>query len=156
MIEVEQTILTKEEGGNCFAACLASILETPLDVVPNAATYWARGDFDGGWEVIEQWLLDLGVVLESYAVEDLRGWWPTGYWGGIVPSEFLEGETHATVFEGQRFRWNPRPGGRDYYLGEVVTVDRLIVADPARLARSLARLSPSVADEIRPYLRLAG
>lgn len=41
MIGVHQTVLTVP-GGNCFEACIASLLEVPIDAVPYFATREGR------------------------------------------------------------------------------------------------------------------
>lgn len=55
MKPVDQTITTHPEG-NCFPACLASILEIPLEEVPHA-----KGE---GWQYYyNQWLRPRGLAL---------------------------------------------------------------------------------------------
>jgi hypothetical protein len=146
VIGVHQTILTKEEGGNCFAACLASILEVPLVAVPNAAVLWAQGEVDEGWSLINDWLASLGLRIGSFD-GDPDGWLPHGYWIAIVPSLKLPGETHAVVFQGRDFVWDPRADAeRARTLDEVIAVDALFCLDPALLARALPLIREKAAE----------
>ena len=139
MIPVKQTILSADEGGNCFAACLASILELPVRVVPNAAAEWIKGDSDehlnAGWALIRSWLYGLGLDVQCFD----ESWRPSGYWIAIVDSPRFPGKTHAVVFEGESFVWDPHPEapGDGSDLGEPTSVYVLIARDPAMLAREL-------------------
>lgn len=56
MKPVDQTIMTPPKG-NCVAACIASILELPLDEVPNFI--WR----DTFWEDLNDWLAKRGLYL---------------------------------------------------------------------------------------------
>lgn len=54
MIPVRQTILTAP-GGNCFAACVASVLDAPLETVPHFFRECAAGDSmwtQGQWDEV--------------------------------------------------------------------------------------------------------
>ena len=53
MKPVDQTILTAP-GGNCFAACVASILELPLADVPNFCSE------ERWWNALQIWLCAIG------------------------------------------------------------------------------------------------
>lgn len=62
MIPIDQTEFSTKEGtfGNCFSACLASILEMPIEKVPNFMT------LSNGEDVIKgasQWLIQYGFIL---------------------------------------------------------------------------------------------
>lgn len=80
MIPVFQTRYAAETFGNCFEACIASILELPLAAIPDRAALvdadaWAdrvsRARLDGG----EQAVGDLDLPIEYHRGEDeLRAW----------------------------------------------------------------------------------
>lgn len=114
--EGEQT----DEGGDCFAACLASILELPIDGFPNMLDSRPYGN--GGW--FHRWQFWL---YEHYRAELM--WWETrdempdpkaglAWWIAGVRI----GETqHAVVFHKDEFRWDPAPEGskRTWTLADV-------------------------------------
>ena len=86
MKPVDQTVF--EDGkGNCLAACVASILELPIEVVPNFAEH---GFLDG----VRAWLKQLGFELVRV--------YPTG---------------EASIFANAPAivaGWSPRGGGKQH------------------------------------------
>lgn len=92
-----------DEGGDCFAACLASILELPIEGFPN----FLAGDYEGHW--YNRWQ---AWLYENYRAE-LIYWetdWPDptqiGWWVG----EVMPGTTpHSVLFHRDEFRWDPAP-----------------------------------------------
>lgn len=90
MIEVAQTTFGNP-GGNCFEACIASLLEIDIATVPYC----------------QRFLAEYGVELMTWAVAKCGGWRPSGFWiGGI---DVAAGWGHATVWKGDRMVWNPDP-----------------------------------------------
>lgn len=68
MIPVDQTMFRPSEGdgaGNCLAACIASVLELPLEDVPNFAALSQEEWFTA----LQTWLRDrgLGIIVWSTA-----------------------------------------------------------------------------------------
>jgi hypothetical protein len=66
MKPVKQTKLASPEGislGNCLAACLASMLEIPLWMVPPFEEMYARPDWR---ERIDKWLARMFVVRRAF------------------------------------------------------------------------------------------
>lgn len=102
--EGEQT----DEGGDCFAACLASLLELPIDGFPNFLDSRPLGNV--GW--YHKWQLWL---YEHYRAELL--YWETRdelpdpkmdlvWWiAGVMISNTL----HSVLFYKDEFRWDPAP-----------------------------------------------
>jgi hypothetical protein len=139
MIEVEQTIMSPPDG-NCFAACLASILELPLEVVPNLARFWHDGEWDRAWNKQQRWLERFGLRVTWAEPSDAKDWRPEGYW--ISTNNVGQGEhdQHATVWRGHEMVWNPCPGskadGSD--LGACTLIEYFIALDPAKIARTLS------------------
>ncbi len=94
------------ERGDCWDACLASILELPIEAVPvphsdDPAESW--------WDVSQ-------MALAAYGYEAVRideRWWPRGYWIAGVPSLNL-GPTvrHVVVMEGNAVAHDPSLGER--------------------------------------------
>ena len=84
MIPVYQTRTVANDGtGNCFNACVASILERPLrevcDVLPGHPNYW------GEWR---SWLATLGMEIEYMPLDQgpPKGFAiATGYGGRVYP-----------------------------------------------------------------------
>ena len=71
MKPVQQTIFSKGKG-NCYAACLATILELPLESVPNFCAM--KGDW---MDQANQWLsrCDLALWEQSLAADgSIPGW----------------------------------------------------------------------------------
>lgn len=97
-----------DEGGDCFAACLASILELPIDGFPNFLDSRPYGN--GGW--FHRWQLWL---YEHYRAELI--WWesretmpdPAGLAWWIASVRCGSGLFHAVVFYADEFRWDPAP-----------------------------------------------
>lgn len=158
MIPVKQTILTTEEGANCMAACLASILEVPLDDVPNAAVEWRKGtaaSLDRGWELLRSWLASLGLGITNFGDEqELEGWRPSGYWLAGIDSPRFPGESHVVVAYGPVLVFDPHPSVAEPDQAAAIRFCYVLSADdPARTARELPLRSRPIADELRPYLR---
>lgn len=118
MIPVDQTTFGNGTG-NCFQACLASILELKLDEVPNFCVKY--GD-DTWWPELIRWLtkLELGALYfeapgnsdretEEWADETF-GWMqkncPAIYWIGSGPN-YVTGESHSCVFRGRVMIFDP-------------------------------------------------
>lgn len=62
MKPVKQTIFG-ERTGNCFAACIASILEVPLDTVPNFCATSVTPEGQDWLMAANQWLAGKGLAL---------------------------------------------------------------------------------------------
>lgn len=107
-----------DEGGDCFAACIASILEVPIDGFPN---FLADGDYEGHWcHRWQQWL------YENYRAE-LRFWSGRSempdtsdlcWW---IAGVDINGTKHSVVFYKDEFRHDPAPEGcrREWTLADV-------------------------------------
>lgn len=95
-----------DERGDCFAACIASILGWPLAVIPNA-----HGE--GWFEVMDDALYARGYVL---GVLDPRYSPPRSLWIATVPSLNLPPEPngraslHCVVARGREFVHDPSLG----------------------------------------------
>ena len=113
MIPVYQTMTVGNDGcGNCFAACVASILELPLRAVcqalPGDKAFW------GPWR---EWLADRGLQIQEYRGEiSPKGWAIASGPGGRVYPEGhdLAGAPilhSAVAFNGEVLH-DPFPGGK--------------------------------------------
>lgn len=61
MFKVFQT--KKGIGGNCFQACVASMLDVPLWAIPDLANMHE----DGWWKKSQEWFRDIGIDAVVYA-----------------------------------------------------------------------------------------
>lgn len=107
MKPVDQTLFGVEVGpksGNCFSACVASILEVSLEEVPNfcAEEKW--------WEPCKKWFKDRGYCLFYFELskeEKLR--WDTGAYY-IQSGKSPRGDwIHATVYKRGVMVHDPHP-----------------------------------------------
>jgi hypothetical protein len=100
MKPVEQTIFTAP-GGDCFPACLASLLELPLSEVPNhQGADW--------WERYQEWLAGLGRKLGYITCAEIAGEAPAGHAILGARSPRLDC-LHAVVCLDGAIVWDPHP-----------------------------------------------
>lgn len=102
MIPVTQTVLG--EGGNCFSACLASILEMGIDEVPNfhgenVEDYWVSAK---AWLAKQGWGIVSLALSEDFTPGMLGGW-------QIICGESPRGLMHATVWKDGKLVHDPHP-----------------------------------------------
>jgi hypothetical protein len=107
-----------DEGGDCFAACLASIMELSIYDLPNFLAGDGNPEEGGWWRRWQRWLY-VRCRCELLWWEDDRpaptdlAWWIAGV---------MSGETrHSVVFYRDEFRWDPAPEGkkREWTLDDV-------------------------------------
>src|SRR5687767_9076240 len=86
--------------GDCFGACVASLLELPLAVVPNDHS--------------EQWWFIWRLFLKQFGLE--MHWhprngpiWQSEYWIASVKSKNFEDSTHAIIMNGSKVEFDPSP-----------------------------------------------
>ena len=103
MIQVEQTEFGARRG-NCFAACIASILEVSLLDVPDLASMQRDGEW---FHALTAWLID---KFQMYPVwlEPGNEWWPQGLAIMSADSPRVK-ERHAVVTENGKVVWDPHP-----------------------------------------------
>lgn len=108
MIPVTQTI-TGDKKGNCLAACVASILELPIEQVPNFC-----GDFEEWILALHNWLkpMGLGVVFVKLDLcpspDHLKENFLKGYTiGGVTGARGIK---HAVVLHDGQVIHDPHPG----------------------------------------------
>jgi hypothetical protein len=119
MIPVYQTNFDVP-GGNCFSACVASILELPLEQVP----YFMENDHSW-WQKFNKWL-KLRNMYGVYLLEEWSVEIPAGIHiaSGIVEVETAGLCNHAVVARGKKVIHDPHPegGGVDEIEHRVVLV----------------------------------
>lgn len=106
MIKVTQTVFGYPDG-NCFAACVASIMELPLEEMPSIA----GREFNQVWS---QWLAERDL---AFALVPSDGAWIKGYciaWGNSPRGgldKFDRPVTHAVVCRDLHLVHDPHPSG---------------------------------------------
>jgi hypothetical protein len=138
---IEQTIMSSESGGgNCVAACIASVFEVPLKTVtvPLGGSYaavvdWTAINYPGLYPINVEW--------------DKKDWRPlkdvepptpfATYWIASVESPRTDG-MHCIVMYGRNAVWDPHPR-RDMGFGDCGGMGYWIVKDPSKLARTETR-----------------
>ncbi len=101
MTPLDQTVFEPPHA-NCFQACLASLLEVPLDTVPQF-----MADHGENWHVAAMdWARERGFDLLGFDLED-NTWRPPGLWiaGGMAARGFL----HACIYRGDTLAHDPHP-----------------------------------------------
>jgi hypothetical protein len=138
MKPVEQTVpvRTEEAAGNCFAACLASIMEVGIDDVPNLGADELQSAY---MERVQFWLAQRGLC----AIQTLHRWTTTGcsipFPGHailVVGSPRIQGGKHAVVWSGGKMVWDPHPQ-RDMGVGEAQEIIFLVPICPEDHKRRL-------------------
>lgn len=102
MIPVTQDVFHDPEGdtkGNCFAACVASILELPMHAVPN---FVEREDW---FHAVQEFLGRFGLFLAWNVEPTYREFW--GY--HVVSGPGPRGVRHSVVGYGLDVIWDPHP-----------------------------------------------
>lgn len=122
MKPVFQTVFGKPNG-NCFAACIASILEMDLADVPN----FCKGDNPEWMFDLNEWLYQFGLGALTVTFQDdipiKKGWCCAG---GHGPT----GVMHEVVMKNLKMVHNPHEGWGE--LDDVVDYTFIIVLNPER------------------------
>lgn len=131
MKKVKQRIVSPRYG-DCFGACLASILELPIEVIPN--------DHSPIWFNIQKMYLNqFGLSLTFHGSKGPI--WDDSPWIASVKSKNYEGVTHAIIMQGTEVLFDPST--KDSYkkgttlLGEDIVIGGYIirVSDFSRLCK---------------------
>src|SRR5687767_15098279 len=91
--------------GNCWSACVASIVEVPLAEVPN----FVQLDDEGGdhwWDATMWWLDERGLVMKQHTVQEID---PNEYYIVCGISYRIENGGHAVVYKGWNLAHDPYP-----------------------------------------------
>jgi hypothetical protein len=130
MIETDQTIFERGKG-NCFEACLASLLEMPIDDVVKIPDGEARNWF----RLVNEWLSTLGLFFIEFTADDET----TKYWGYHIIIGSSSGsrlERHAVVGYNGEMVFDPHPD-RSGLVGDDLTYGFLIPLDPKERRKGL-------------------
>ena len=133
MIPVDQTSLYCPNGppGNCYNACIASILEIPLESLPNPSNHWTIDKPDwwpGYWRDIVKWLKDRNIALIEICEPDL---FTDCYLIISGPSPRTKYILHAVVGFGEEIVHDPHPSKKGLAEGKR-TYTYFVLIDPGR------------------------
>ena len=112
MIRVKQTILGAK--GNCFAACVASILELPIEDVPNLGNDSDNFNWSDWMRLWNEWLESRNLclsVIHYYEWEGVSSTKPKGYSILSAKSPRLKEQelNHAVVCFDGKIVFDPHP-----------------------------------------------
>lgn len=135
MIKYDQLISGgKDSDGDCFRACIATVLQLPIETLPN----WHDNMWFLKWD---NWLHErgLGITVHSfyYGVD--------GYWIASVKSQNYKDTTHAVVMNDEKLFHDPSPVKKfksisdddilaSYHIG-LTNIDKLIQTEIAEAER---------------------
>jgi len=129
MIPVMQTEVG--DRGNCYSACLASLLHLPISDVPNFFDT-AADDSPAAWFAgVREWLAGHNLCVTSFEVDAngrFYGWSPHAYL--ITCGKSPRGRDHATIWKGGVMVHDPHPDGTGILVPD--SVDLLYPLDPFR------------------------
>lgn len=115
-----------DKQGNCFAACIASVLELPLEDVPNFCVVYP----DTWYDELNAWLHERGMFAMGFSAptaeffrEHMRDAWC------IVSGPAARGCDHATVWRNGALQHDPHPSRAGIISAKDVIVFGLL--DPA-------------------------
>lgn len=128
MIPIYQTILDSQNG-NCYAACLASILECSLEEIPNFMTC-GPDEFNN---ILTKWLEAKNFTILSVNINRdesfITAMIKDVYSIGTIKSPRFEDALHAVVCKGFNIIHDPHPDVSFPYEEEVLYFDVIIIKD---------------------------
>ncbi len=96
-----------DEKGNCFAACIATVLDVDLATLPNFIVWTKHGD-DEWWRMTQQYLHDHFGVTLFMSESPQRDWLPE-YVLTIATGPGPRGHRHCVVHDGTGMVHDPHP-----------------------------------------------
>jgi hypothetical protein len=131
-----------EERGNCFAACIASLIGVPLKKVPNFMAIYQpeKGEADPWYDNVLEWLGRFGLVLMSYESDP--------FLEAAAASEMHKrtimvasgpgprGHRHCVLWRYGKLHHDPHPSD-DGLVGPPDLYEVLVVVDGAQFIRAL-------------------
>lgn len=123
---MNKTLQTKlgNKVGNCYAACLASLFERPIESIPDFTS-----ETDNEWNrKVDNFLASIDCY--RVRVKNDREWRPQGYHLAAVDSPHGPWLHEVVCFNGE-IRWDPHPS-QDSYSLVPVEWEIIIPLNPAR------------------------
>lgn len=129
-----------EERGDCFRACVASILELDPRELPNPhdSEHWGKA-----------WIAALAEygVEPVFLTEGFQGTPFPGYWIASIPSPSIDGD-HCVVMRGLDFAYDPMPGStRDSV--DLETVKQAVIFLPFDVSGALLTKGEALTFDLR-------
>lgn len=117
--KVMQTIISK--NGNCFPACLATVLGLKLEDIPNFAMA-SKGDRTKYWELVKDYLTTIGYKHTLVPFRRVKG---TPQLNGlvIVIGSAPTGSTHSVVYRDGSLFHDPHPNGNGVMPDQAVILE---------------------------------
>jgi hypothetical protein len=123
-------------GGNCYQACIASILEVDLEDVPD----FCNNNWEGDWaNDLNQWLYPFGLfnleVEFDKSEQSALKWMTDNCWCvAVVPSADGGGASHAVVWHKGCVIHDPHPS-RAHMHATPKMLEIFVARDPALIVR---------------------
>lgn len=131
MIPVMQTIFRSEheQPGNCVQACVASLLELPLEAVPHFFKDADESNYHKGWFLFDEWFGQFGIYPRHVDLSSSTGCaWDFPH---LAAGPSPRGIEHQVIRKGFEIIHDPHPDGGG--VDPVREVTDLIVMDPTKL-----------------------
>jgi hypothetical protein len=158
MIKVFQQVIDKDKG-DCWRACIASILEMKSDDVPNFVGLAKKGFGESASDLAKEWLRERGIVMlecRGRDTKDAFNWFhlPGVFCIASVPSQKFPGVcTHAVVAQWREHPENPdctqivivhdpNPGNQPYRVDVKINGITYLVPIRPRLGQRIDALLP--------------
>lgn len=109
------------ERGNCYAACIATLLEIKLSEVPELDTEKPE-DF---WKTVRNWLESKGYAL-VHVGPSISRYLYNAYYIASGPSPRLNGILHACIYKGDEPVFDPAPDNLFFGGKEFTEIDLLV------------------------------
>ncbi|MCH9647798.1 MAG: hypothetical protein K0U98_06135 [Deltaproteobacteria bacterium] len=134
-VDQERLHVPGEVAGDCFAACIASILEISIDEIPRP-TAEEFEDWSAYWPRLSESLASRGFYL-IFVKTGAEGCWSTdtlvsrgAYWIASGPSPRYPGTLHCVVMCGGKQVHDPHPSRLGLEAGEISDAAALVPFDP--------------------------
>lgn len=128
MIPIEQTDL-RVPGGNCFAACVASILELPIERLPNYNAHNSGSDnWFGLWN---EWLKPLNLHFQGWIHNEQSDERIYGGYSICTIGYADQEDSHCCVALDGKIVWNPSPYREQKQHSHIVDWITFQVTDPS-------------------------
>ena len=129
MEEKKQKVVNKLYG-DCFPACMASLLELPVEVMPNDHS-------DSWWDVWRSFLGQFGLSIQSDHAKGAI--WQSHPWIATVKSKNYKGGLHAIIMESSEVLFDPSTA-KTYKKGQSLLGKDIVVAGYRILVSDFSKL----------------
>lgn len=135
MRKVYQTRFGKP-GGNCHQAALASLLEQPLEEVPDFCNLY-KSDWD---DQMNRWLYERGLFSLYVSNTDIaifQGLTDNAPCIAVVRSKITPDTLHSVIYHKGKIVHDPHPSGAHLTECEILGFDLFVAVDPAHVAKGI-------------------